>query len=398
MAFGMFSAQCSPIAIDFGSSSVKLLQIGMEGERPQLLAAAELPLSPTIASNTAELHEHLGVELPKLLRLGRFKGKRAVCSVPCGQTMIQHMQIAPSDGPASRDALVKAQLQAQFGWSPANVVVRAVDVTEVHRDSQPRVETICFAMSREAVMQHVQMLGKLKLEIVGVHTEVMSMMRAFEHLHRREGDEQTTTLYIDIGYGGTKVAIGHGTKLAFAKCIQIGGRHFDQRVAETLHCDLASAKAHRLSQESPLSQAVPASAGATGAGRAAATAVSERRGGAKPAELAAALPPGTVRPPARVDFTDLLEAVADELSSCLRYHHAMFPDRSINRAVFLGGEARQSGLCRHIAQTLHAPAQLGDPLARLMVAGTPASPGLTLGQPQPGWAVPYGLCTAPTDL
>ena len=41
MAFGMFSGQCSPIAIDFGSASVKLLQIGA-GETPALVAAAEL--------------------------------------------------------------------------------------------------------------------------------------------------------------------------------------------------------------------------------------------------------------------------------------------------------------------------------------------------------------------
>lgn len=424
MAFGMFSAQCSPIAIDFGSSSVKLLQIGA-GDKPPLIAAAELPITTTMAANPAELQEHLGRELPKLLRQGRFKGKRVVCSVPCGQTMIQHVQISPSDSPANRDALVKAQLQAQFGWSPGNVVVRAIDVTEVHRDSQPRMETICFAVARETVMNHVQLLGRCKLEVVGVHTEVMAMVRAFEHLHRRKDDENVTTLYIDLGYGGTKVAIGHGSRLVFAKCIQLGGRHLDHLIAETLHCDLAAAKAHRLSHNAALSAEAEAPAAArsgamsselpamlrvgmaaadspTASGSrsdAAAATVTDRRSGQQPAGLRADITPADPpAPPANMCFDDLLDSIVDELSMCVRYHESLFPGRAINRAIFLGGEARQSGLCRSIARALHMPAQLGDPLSRLLVAGTPVTPGLSLQTAQPGWAVPFGLCTAPTDL
>ena len=38
----------------------------------------------------------------------------------------------------------------------------------------------------------------------------------------------------------------------------------------------------------------------------------------------------------------------------------------------------------------------GDPLARYLANGVSETPGLTLGQPQPGWAVACGLCNAPT--
>ena len=52
MGFSMFSTQASPIAIDFGSSAVKLLQIS-PGERPRLVAAAEITL-PDYARQGAE--------------------------------------------------------------------------------------------------------------------------------------------------------------------------------------------------------------------------------------------------------------------------------------------------------------------------------------------------------
>ena len=35
--------------------------------------------------------------LPRLLKGGGFKGKRAVCSIPAGQTFIKHMQFPKSD-------------------------------------------------------------------------------------------------------------------------------------------------------------------------------------------------------------------------------------------------------------------------------------------------------------
>jgi Tfp pilus assembly PilM family ATPase len=97
-------------------------------------------------------------------------------------------------------------------------------------------------------------------------------------------------------------------------------------------------------------------------------------------------------------MTELLDTVADELSMCLRYHQGLFPERSIDRAIFLGGEARQAWMCQHIVKKLRLPAQLGDPIARMNREGTPPTPGLKLDQPQPGWAVTCGLCTAPTDL
>lgn len=412
MGMSMFSAQASPIAMDFGTSSVKLLQTGV-GDRPALIAAAELAIPDHARQSQDQLFAFYQQELPKLLRLARFKGKRVVCSVPCGQNLIVHMQLGKTDG-VTRDDLVKAQLQTQFGLMPDGVVVRAVDVVETHRDGQLRTETICFAIPRDSVMRHVEMLNKLRLDVTGVHTEVLAMMRAFDHLHRREGDENITTLYVDIGHGGTKVAIGHGRKVVFSKLIQIGGRHFDQLVAESLGCDLASARAHRLSHiEGHAHAAAPARAGehpaAAGARRAvanasssapapAATATEDRRVGLEPQALKRpGGPDDSTSAPGGADLTSLLDSIRDELAMCLRYHQSLFPGRQVDRAVFLGGESRQVSLCRSLARGLRLPARLGDPLARLIVAGQPPTPGLSLGQAQPGWAVACGLCITPNE-
>jgi len=83
---------------------------------------------------------------------------------------------------------------------------------------------------------------------------------------------------------------------------------------------------------------------------------------------------------------------------CTRYHSALFRDRRIDRVVFLGGEARDTGLCQSLASGLRLPAKVGDPMARFLVNG--AAPA-GLPEPQashPGWAVACGLASSPTDL
>jgi len=125
----------------------------------------------------------------------------------------------------------------------------------------------------------------------------------------------------------------------------------------------------------------------------------DRRVGAVPIELANSIEDGHVaRPKVDVDLSELMDTLSDELAMSLRYHQSLFRSRSVDRAIFVGGESRQAWLCQHIVKNLGVPAQLGDPLARYQRDGVAETPGLTLGKPQPGWAVACGLCSAPLDL
>lgn len=423
MAFSMFSGQLSPVAIDFGSSSVKLLQIDNGGDKPSLVAAAEIEVPEEIRGNESALIDFYGREIPRAFRHGRFKGKRVVSALPSGRTLVQHMQVPAFEGASLEDA-IKGQLQIQMGCAPQSIVVRALEVPDVHRKGQAGRESICFAATRETVMRYVEMLRRCKLETVGMHTETMAMVRAFDHLNRRADDLASTTLYADLGWSGTRVAITHGRHIRFARYIPFGGRQFDQAIAASLTCDLAAARAKRLEARTPLKpmdtsaiksdeelpegmavlrHAMTRARGerhrAAGGDGGHAVTDEERRVGVVPSELRYQVDPDA---PAGaeigVNLAEPLETIADELSMSLRYHRALFPDRAIDRVIFLGGEARQLWLCQHLIRELRLPAQLGDPLARLAREGSVRTPGLALDQPQPGWAVACGLCIAPTDL
>lgn len=411
MGFGMFAHGQSAIAVDFGSSSVKLLQVG-SGDHPALIAAAEIPVPDSARTDQARLWAFYEEWLPKSLRDGCFKGKRAVVAIPSANTFIQHMQVTAAE-PAERDEAMKTQLQIQMGCLPQNIVVRSNEVGQVHRNGEARTEMICFAIAKETVMRYIDLIKRCKLAVVGVHTEIAAMARAFDHLARRAEDSNVTSLLVDLGWGGTRVAIVHGKQLVFARAFPIGGRQFDQAVAAALRCDVASARAHRLSMCSP-DQAPPpltAASAAMSSGRAvaaegrrgrqaadAAVAVEDRRTGVKPPGHGQIVDPhGGARTASHIDLSELVETVADELSMCLRYHQTLFKGKSIDRTVFLGGESRQPWLCEQLSRMLRLRAQTADPLAQFELS---AVPGMTLklDKAQPGWAVACGLCLSPTDL
>lgn len=432
MNFGLFSPSTSPIAIDFGSSSVKLLQI-TTGEKPSIVAAAELTIPDEKRLKPDELWAFYADELPRVIKQGRFRGKRVVCSVPGYQTIAQHVQIDNSPG-VKKSSQAQMQLQMQIGAAPNSLVVRTVEVADIQRDGQARTEMICLAIQRDHVMRYVETLKKCRLEAVGVHSNALATQRAFDHIYRREGDDALTTMYIELGWGSTQVTIAHGTKLVFARSVQLGGQHFDQLISRSMNCDAAAARAHRLSLKatpSPpsaapkptgdpsssnenstggmarLQAAMSAQQSASGdenrhaSGSASATPVAQdRRHGKAPRVIANPVSTDTAPSAvADVDFTELIDTMNDELSMCVRYHRGLFPNRPIDRAILLGGESRQMWLCQQLARRLQLPARLGDPLARFARDDSAGdASGILNGQPQPGWAVPCGLCVIPTDF
>ena len=70
MGLSMLPTQLSPIAVDVGAASIKVLQVTL-GERPSLHALAELEIPDPIRLDVDKRHSFLQSELPGLLRAHR---------------------------------------------------------------------------------------------------------------------------------------------------------------------------------------------------------------------------------------------------------------------------------------------------------------------------------------
>lgn len=353
MSFGLNKPQVSPIGIDFGVHSLKVLQVmpGQNGGPATLIGAAALRTPVELLENSLERLEYQSEQLTKLMRGVGFKGKRAVCAVSALQSLTQSVQVQRMGNVPLAD-LVKEQLRNATGHDPGSFVLRVFEVGEVVRAGTKCTEVLCMAIPRDVVMQHMKALRGARLEAVGIQTEHMSVLRAFEPVGKRSGEAESPSLYVDFGFGSTKVMIAHGRNPVLAKTLPACPMVTDDEMEGGLCRGVREEHA-------------------------------SRGGSAALAELAAG---------------SAVETLAEEIGMCLRYYQALFPGKSVDRTVFVGGEARRAEVCRAVARAIRLPAQVADPISALQRSESSVLRGLTMESAQPGWAVPVGLCLSPTDL
>lgn len=397
---GLLANSTSPIGIDFGIGSLKMLQI-VPGEQPALIAVAGVEVPDDIQTDHVKRLEFQSAALTKIIKAGGFKGRRAMCGIPPSQLFCKHYQFPKAD--PDIEGQIQTAIPTQLGCHPDALKYRHLVVKNAGGVHAVKNEVICFAVPHDLIRRIMESLRACKLEPVGMLPSALAMMRSFDPLSRREEDKDLVSLYLDIGAGATTCIIAHGKEQVFTKTIHIGGRHFDEAAAKQLKCSIAWARTQRRSAAELVPSASPkgqqdAPEGTDPAGGAA---------DAPPGPIATIGPasgtpggqsPGAPQTPVKLDLTDQVESLTDEISLCLRYHDAMFPGRRVSRAIFVGGEARNRAMCQLIAERLRLSAQIADPLVRLARSGSEFTQEVDLKKPQPGWAVALGLCLSPPDL
>jgi type IV pilus assembly protein PilM len=379
MALGFTKPRYSPIAIDFGADTLKVLQLSL-GEPPQLIASASRVIPELYRDEAAGRMTYLAEALGDLLKSQPFKGKRAICSIPAYQTLIQQLELPKGDD-ADFDQRVGLHLIQRFDVDPSRMVVRSHKVGKVVRDGVSLHQVVCIAARRDSVMRHIEMANRCKLEVVGMHSEPMAIVRAHKMLAGSDNGPGATC-YIDIGAGTTKLIVPHKQDLAFAKCVHASGNQLTREYAQMRGIGFDEARKLR--------------------GRAAV----QYAGEAHTAVGSLGSVTGEETPEAPFDGSEessdmsvTVETLIDELRLSIRYYHNIFPDRPIRQLVFLGGESQDVKMCQSIAHSVSVAARLGDPFAGVDTLDNHESTGgVEPYKPMPGWAVPLGLCFSDANL
>jgi type IV pilus assembly protein PilM len=323
------------------------------------------------------------------------------------------------------DSLKKAlpwEARGKLPIDPAQALLRHVVAGEVYQDSEPKNEVVLMAASREMVNQYLAAAARARLDVVGMNVEPKAMIDCFSQIYRRKIDGEATSCFVDIGNTASRAIIARAGQILFARVIPIGGDHFTRAVASDLKISAEEAKLLRIKlccaqpqfdearekqQIAPAptvesefallsaglnahrngdSKHEPSPEGAT-ATETLTTARATPQTGNDPAAQARAVEQACREP---------LNRLVEELDSCRRYYEATFPNKPVDRLIFVGGEARQRSLCQHIAREMSLAAQVGDPLVRMgRISDVGIESGIDRRQPQPGWAVAIGLSMGP---
>ena len=413
-----FATPANPIGVDFGSDCLRMAQVETAGGEVRLVAAASADVPQHVRSDANARIQFFAETTRDLLNHGSFRGRRAVLALPAASMYIQHLRLPKLDENETKKVL-PFEAAGKIPVDPAAALMRHLVAGEVYQDQEPKNEVILMAAQRELVNQLLQAAARAKLDVVGMNVEPKAVVDCFGHVYRRKTDTETTSCFVDIGSASTRAIIARGSQILFARVIPVGGDTLTKAVADALKISFDDAKilriklAHQQPAASTVTVEVPApvetpvpdggensfallSAGMAASGSKTATAVAAAPRVAAPAPAR----PQADEQSARIETAcrPLLAKLVEELDLCRRYHESVFPNKPVQRLIFIGGEARHRAMCSAIARELGLAAQVGDPLVRMgRTTDVGVESGIDRRQPQPAWAVALGLSMGPVN-
>lgn len=352
MPLKIIKARTLPIGVDLGTTAVRMAQFRVTGDVIELLAAGTAQLGRT--KSMPQRLEAMTNGIRDVFKSNAFKGRQAVLALPAELGVVQHVKLPKMPSAETARALAW-ELQGKLPFAAEDAVIRHVVAGDVFGEGDAQQEIIAVAAERGMLESFLKMASKAGLVTVGINIDACAVVECFARLFRRTSDLGRTILFLDLGAASTQVVLTHGNNMVFARNLNMGGDNLDQALAEGLKIPIDQARALRRDPNKAQQD----------------TAAED--------ELYHMLD----KP---------LSALADELTQCLRYYESNFRNQSIERAIFVGGQAYDKRLCQLLAQRLNLPAQIGDPLVRVKrVEGAGLDIGLDRREPQPDWAVAVGL-------
>lgn len=342
--------RCSPIGVDIGSRSVKLLQF--DGERTRLLEAARWDLPYEEAADPGRRDEQI-VDAIRRAREGRnFRGRQAVFCLGAGNLFVQNIRVAQASGDELKK-IVHYEAAGRLPFNSEEAEIRYLDAADVRQGDTVRREVILLACHRPNVERILSLAEHTGLRPVAIDVEPVAVLRCYCKQFRRDDDQQRRMMFVNVGAANTTVVIAQGSDAMFVKYIDLGGRHLDEAVARHLKMRLPDAAALRRHN-------------------------GDRRADQRDPEITRSLAE-SVRP--------ALDRLANELSLCLRYYSVTFRGQPLAQVVLGGGEASES-VAQWLAKRLDLACELGNPLR----AYERAVPSGRIGQ----WDVAAGLALRET--
>jgi type IV pilus assembly protein PilM len=345
MASAWLKGRRTPIGVDIGSRSVKLLQF--DAAQSRVIAAARWDLPPQNGQAPLERDAQI-VEALGRAREGRpFKGRGAVFCLGAGNLFVQNLRVAPSAG-ADLENVVRHEAAGRLPFASDEAEIRFLETADVRQGDSVRREVILLACHRPALERLLGIAEQAQLTPLAVDVEPTALLRCYARQFRRDDDQQRQVMFVNVGASNTTVLIARGADPMFVKYLDVGGRQLDEAVAKHLKMSLADAAALRRHN-------------------------GDRRADQRDPEVTRSIAEAS-RP--------VLDHLLRELSLCLRYFSVTFRGQPPSQAVFGGGEANPS-LIQWVQGRLDLPCELGDPLR----VYEKSLPGGRVGQ----WDVAAGL-------
>ena len=312
------------VALDIGSSSIKLVEAAGEKAGYRLVNVGILPLPPTAVQNNMVAEKDVVVKtIQSLIQANGVKSTQVVSAVPGRAVIIKKVQLPAQE---------QAELEANVEFEATNVIPESLENVNLdyqvlnYVDDGSRMEVLLVAVKKEIINSYTQVIQEAGLTPAIMDVDYFAMENMYEASYEVQPDAVVGLIHIGARY--TSINVLKSGISTFTGDLQVGGEMFTENLAQALQLSYDQAESFKV------------------------TGLLE---GKKAGDVESLLRPSC-------------ESLAEEVSRTLSLYAGMAAEEGIHSIYLSGGSAKVPGLCALLGEKMGVPVQLAEPFRGFTVA------------------------------
>jgi len=141
--FGLTNNTYRPIGLDIGHSSIKMIQLMLNGDHLAVHASEQIKIDPEINSDQQKRKEFITASIRRILEKGNFQGKNTVSCLPSGLLKITSLRTTEAESEKTEQILKKEVIQ-RFGLNPDLDAVNYLAAGNVRQGKKLKMNSFCL--------------------------------------------------------------------------------------------------------------------------------------------------------------------------------------------------------------------------------------------------------------
>lgn len=306
------------VALDIGSSSVKLIEAAIEKDGYRLLNVGILPLPSTAIQNNIVADRDVVVRaIQSLIQTNGVKATRAIAAVPGRVAIINKIQL-PAQG--------EEELVANVEFKASEVIPEALENVNLdfqvldYLENGAKMDILLVAVKKEIINSYTQVIREAGLTPAIMDVDYFAMENMYEVSYGATSEGVVALL--DIGARYTSINVLKQGISTFTGDLPVGGEAFTEALVQALQVSPEQAEAFK---------------------------VKGKLEGKKNGDLGKLLKP-------------TVDHLVSEVARTLSLYRAMADEEAIHRIYLTGGAAKTTGLSKALADRLGVSVELAEPL------------------------------------
>ena len=228
------------LGLDIGSKTIKVVELNQEGKNFSLRAAGAVGFSGNGDISQIKDENELNTMaqiIKKLLSDAKISSKKVSISLPETQVYTRIMKFPPLNEQEIASA-VKWEAEEYIPIPIKEAVIEHQIIERQDTANPPQVLVLLIAVHQELVEKYINLLGKAGLEVTGVETTLLSLVRSL-------AAGNSSGIIVDMGGRSTNIAIYKNSELFLARSISTAGDAFTRAVSQSFGISIDQAEQYK---------------------------------------------------------------------------------------------------------------------------------------------------------